>query len=228
MPASAGGPLGRRSADQARTTRAALLDLAGELFAERGYIQTSIRDIARHAAVTSGALYGHFRNKADLLAEAINTRIATELEATSMGVPGSADYIETLTRSARQASKRRRLRALLVQGAAAAQTDEETRTRLRDQQLAHIDLWIKGYARDRERLGIDPGVDIDTAVLYTWAVELGLGVLESVGIEPKSARAWADIQNRMARSLQLPPAPLTRRRSARESDPGVRRLPQRR
>jgi hypothetical protein len=94
---------------------------------------------------------------------------------------------------------------LLVQGAAAAQTDEETRSSLHDEQLAHIDTWIDGYERERERLRIDPCVDIATAVLYTWAVELGLGVLESFGIEPQSTDAWADIQNRMARGLQLPP-----------------------
>jgi AcrR family transcriptional regulator len=196
---------GRRSAEQARATRAALVELAADLFAEHGYIQTSIRDISRHGAVTSGAIYGHFRNKAELLAEAINTRIAEQLEADTLGLPYESDYIETLTRAARRSPKRRRLRALLVQGAAAAQTDEETRNRLREEQLSHIKLWIQGYKRDRVRLGIDPSVDIDTAVLYTWAVELGLGVLESVGIEPRSAKSWADIQNRLARSLQLPP-----------------------
>lgn len=57
---------GRRSDEDARATRARLLDLAGELFAERGYLQTSIRDLGRHAGVTSGAIYGHFRNKAPL------------------------------------------------------------------------------------------------------------------------------------------------------------------
>jgi len=92
-----------------------------------------------------------------------------------------------------------------VQGAAAAQTDEETRGRLREEQRTHIDVWVAAYERDRARLGIDPSVDMDTAVLYTWAVELGLGVLESVGIEPTTTRSWADIQNRLARSLQLPP-----------------------
>jgi TetR/AcrR family acrAB operon transcriptional repressor len=198
-------PRGRRTAEEAQATRASLVELAGELFAERGYLQTSIRDIARHASVTSGAIYGHFRNKADLLAEVINSRTAAELEAETLGRGGEPDYIEVLTRQARRSRKRRRLRGLIVQGAAAAQTDEETRASLRAEQLAHLRVWIDGYERDRDRLGIDPSVDIETAVLYTWAVELGLGVLEGLGIEPRSTTAWADIHNRMARSLQLPP-----------------------
>jgi AcrR family transcriptional regulator len=202
---------GRKTAEHARATRAALVELAGQLFAERGYAQTSIRDIAKHASVTSGAIYGHFRNKAELLAEVINTRTADELEAETMGLPYEVDYIETLTRQARRSKKRRTLRALIVQGAAAAQTDDETRRRLRAEQLEHINVWIEGYERNRERLGIDPSVDIPTAVLYTWAVELGLGVLEGIGVEPRSSKAWADIQNRMARSLQLPPDEGTRK-----------------
>lgn len=195
--------LERAGATRAQATRAALVELAAELFAERGYVQTSIRDIARRASVTTGAIYGHFRNKADLLAEAINVRTADELEARSAF--DDADHVETLTRLARQFRRRRRLRALVVQGAAAAHTDEETRTRLREEQLEHLEAWIAGYEQNRARLGIDPSVDIPSAVLFTWAAEVGLGVLESVGIEPKSPKAWADISNRVARALQLPP-----------------------
>ena len=199
------GSQGRRSVEDARATRARLLDLAGDLFAQRGYLQTSIRDLANHAGVTSGAIYGHFRNKAELLAEAINARTAALLEADTMGLPRNSDYVETLTRQGTRAPKRRRLRALIVQGASAAQTDEETRTRLREEQRAHIDEWVAGFERDRERLGLDPAIDIEAAVLFVWAAELGLGVLESVGIEPRTVKSWADIQNRLARSWQLPP-----------------------
>jgi AcrR family transcriptional regulator len=198
------GPLGKGAA-KAAATRAALIELAAELFAEQGYAETSIRDIARQGRLTSGAIYGHFRNKADLLAAAINERTAEELEAQSMGVSGEPDYVESLTRLSAEYPKRRRLRALIVQGAAAAQTDEETRERLREEQLSHLNAWIAGYERDRDVMGIDPSVDLRTAVIYTWAVEVGLGVLEGVGIEPRSRKAWADMANRFARSLQLAP-----------------------
>jgi AcrR family transcriptional regulator len=210
---------------KARATRAALIQVAAELFAEKGYAQTSIRDITRRGGVTSGALYGHFRNKADLLAEAINQRTAEELESESMDLGDEPDYIETLTRLAQDYPRRRRLRALIVQGAAAAQTDEETRSQLRDEQLSQLKVWLKGYERERERLGIHPAVDMEAALLYTWAVELGLGVLEGIGIEPRSRKGWADVQNRLARSLQLPPVDVPRggrsmRRRSRTRPPG--------
>lgn len=214
---------GRRSDDEARATRARLVELAAELFGRRGYLHTSIRDLGRHAGVTSGAIYGHFRSKADLLAEAINAGTATLLEADTIGLEGDSDHIEVLTRQAVRVPRRRGLRALIVQGAAAAQTDDETRSRLSKQQRAHIDVWVAAFERDRRRLGLDSSVDLEAAVLYVWAAELGLGVLESMGIEPKT-RAWADIQNRLARSWQLPPdAPRTRPpgRRRRNGQPGA-------
>gem|GEM_PF-1114905 len=194
---------GRRSAADAQQTKALLLSVADRLFAERGFAQTSIRDLATAAGVTSGAIYGHFRDKADLLAEVIHQRITSELESEAIGA--ASDHVQTLTRQATRYKRRRRLRALLVQGAAAAQTDAETKAGLRAEQQRHIDQWIAGYQRERARLGIDPSVDIEAALLYTWAVELGLGMLESVGIEPRRATGWADVHNRMARSLRLPP-----------------------
>jgi len=201
-PSSAPSPRPRKGSERAHATRTSLLALATEMFAERGYMQTSIRDIARAASVTSGAVYGHFRNKADLLVAAINERTAVELEAQGMRL-GETHYIESLTKLSADFRRRRLLRALIVQGAAASLTDEETRSQLRKEQLAHLTTWIEGYEAHRVRLGIDDAVDLEAAVLYTWAVELGLGVLEAIGIEPKSRRGWADVANRMARSLQL-------------------------
>ena len=163
--------------ETALATRAALIDLAAELFSEEGYIQTSIRDIAKRGQLTTGAIYGHFRGKADLLAEAISKRTAEELEAQAFGLP-EPDYVGTLTRLSYQYPKRRRLRALLVQGAAAALTDPETREQLRREQLSHLRMWMEGYQRTRDQHRIDPSVDVEAVVLYSWAAELGLGVLE--------------------------------------------------
>ena len=194
-----------RSSPKAVATRAALIELAAELFATRGYLQTSIRDIAREASLTSGAIYGHFRNKAELLAEAISFRTDSDLESMSFTGNGSPPHVDTLRRSLFKYTERRQLRSLILQGAAAALTDDETRDRLRDEQLEHLNSWIKRYEANRDALGIDPSVDLRDAVLYTWAAEVGLGVLEAVGIEPRTKKGWADMGARFGRSLTLPP-----------------------
>ena len=53
-------------ADQAEATRAALLEAATELFAQRGYAGVATEEIVRAAGVTRGALYHHFAGKLEL------------------------------------------------------------------------------------------------------------------------------------------------------------------
>jgi len=196
-----------KTSDKAIATRAALVELAAELFATQGYLQTSIRDIARAASLTSGAIYGHFRNKADLLAEAISLHTSRELEnayrASSMSP--TARHVQILRRLTGRYPERQQLRALVLQGAAAAVTDPETRERLREEQMEHLQVWIDGYEANRADLGLDPSVDVHDAVLYTWAGEVGLGVLEAMGITPHSKKNWADMAARFGRSLTLTP-----------------------
>ncbi|MCG0287808.1 TetR/AcrR family transcriptional regulator [Streptomyces sp. PSAA01] len=48
-------------------TRQRIQDVALELFAERGYEKTSLREIAEHLEVTKAALYYHFKTKEDIV-----------------------------------------------------------------------------------------------------------------------------------------------------------------
>lgn len=57
----------RRTKAEAAATREALIDAAEEMFMEHGVARTSLEQIARHAGMTRGALYWHFKNKADLV-----------------------------------------------------------------------------------------------------------------------------------------------------------------
>jgi AcrR family transcriptional regulator len=196
-----------RSSDKAIATRAALVELAAELFSTRGYLQTSIRDVAREASVTTGAIYGHFRNKAELLAAAIADRTERDLDSAYRSTAGSDRHVDSLRTLTRRYPERRQLRALILQGSAAALTDDVTRQQLRDEHLRHLRAWVAAYAANRDSLAIDPSLDLYDAVLYSWAAEVGLGVLEALGIEPKTKKGWADAAARFARSFALPQEP---------------------
>jgi len=60
---------GLKPGKQARSekTQSGILDAAEIVIAEKGYAAASINEIARQAGVTSGALYGRFGGKEDLL-----------------------------------------------------------------------------------------------------------------------------------------------------------------
>ena len=53
----------------ASSTRERILDVSLELFNERGYDKTSLREIAERLDVTKAALYYHFERKEDILLE---------------------------------------------------------------------------------------------------------------------------------------------------------------
>lgn len=53
----------RRTADQSKKR---ILDAAGEVFAEKGYALTTIREVALRAGISIGGIYLYFRNKEEL------------------------------------------------------------------------------------------------------------------------------------------------------------------
>jgi len=69
----------RRTRDEALETRNTILDTAERVFSERGVSHTSLADIAAAAGVTRGAIYWHFKNKADLF-DAMMNRVVLPME----------------------------------------------------------------------------------------------------------------------------------------------------
>lgn len=65
----------RKTKEDALETRCAILDAAERVFQESGVGRTSLADIAAAAGVTRGAIYWHFRNKADLFDAMMQRRI---------------------------------------------------------------------------------------------------------------------------------------------------------
>jgi AcrR family transcriptional regulator len=59
-------PRGKPKGDKRARTRAALLEAARALVRERGYERTTIEEVARRAGMTTGAIYGNFKNRDEL------------------------------------------------------------------------------------------------------------------------------------------------------------------
>jgi TetR/AcrR family transcriptional regulator, acrAB operon repressor len=72
--------MGRRTKEDALATRHSLLDAAERVFQAKGVSSTSLNDIAIAAGVSRGAIYWHFKDKADLF-NAMMERVSLPLEA---------------------------------------------------------------------------------------------------------------------------------------------------
>ena len=64
--------------EQATRTRARILDAASELFLERGYAQTTMKDIADLAGVARDTVHAVFGNKARVLTALIDLRLVPD------------------------------------------------------------------------------------------------------------------------------------------------------
>jgi AcrR family transcriptional regulator len=80
----------RRTRPGSSARRDAVLELAAELFAEKGFRATTVRDIADAAGVLSGSLYHHFDSKEsmvdELLSEFLDDLVARYQEVVAAGL----------------------------------------------------------------------------------------------------------------------------------------------
>ncbi len=85
----------REKSTEAR--RRLIIETAAECFIDKGFHQTSIRDIASRAGISLGNLYNHFESKADLIAE-IAALEADEMVMIHAGLTAPGDPLATLER----------------------------------------------------------------------------------------------------------------------------------
>jgi len=108
--------MARRTKEAALATREAIIDAAESAFHEKGVSRASLEEIARGAGCTRGAIYWHFKDKAELF-DAMMQRVALPVEAMldRAGASGEADplallrlaTIEVLKRTAKDAHVQR-------------------------------------------------------------------------------------------------------------------------
>jgi TetR/AcrR family acrAB operon transcriptional repressor len=99
--------MARRTKEEAQATRTAVLDAAERVFLQHGVARTSLAEIAQAAGVTRGAIYWHFKDKADLFS-AMMDRVTLPLEAevAQVAEAASCDLVDCLLAHVQQAMGR--------------------------------------------------------------------------------------------------------------------------
>ncbi len=203
--------MGRIAGVTAAETRERLLRAAAEAFAQRGYDGTRVADIAAAAGVSSGALYAHFRSKADLLVAALRTH-GRQLLAELFAAEPDRSITELLLIIGRSLPRRRDpCGNLVVEGLAAARRDEDVARPMRDYVAERAD-WIADLIRVAQANGeIDPALSAVALAHFCLLLVIGSGLV-TADLHPVSDQNWSALLGRIAAGL----APAGRR-----AQPGV-------
>ncbi len=123
--------MARRTKEEAAATRELLLDTAENVFLERGVTRASLQGIASAAGVTRGAIYWHFKDKAELFTAMMDRAIlpceAVDASGSACPVQRSQTAAAPQESTAPPAAPLERLRALLLTPLEQLRDDERTR-----------------------------------------------------------------------------------------------------
>ena len=180
--------------------REQLLDAAARVFARQGYAGTKIQDIVREAGLSTGAVYGRFGSKHDLLREAVLRRTALAGRMTDVaGIERVADLI------ARLGSLRDEPlsdgEAVRLEAYVAARREPEVADALTTAQ-AHWRATVQPLVDAAIADGtVAPGVDPEAVLHFVRTVHLGLLLQRGAGGPAPDPAAWADLIDRIVASF---------------------------
>ncbi|WP_238013821.1 helix-turn-helix domain-containing protein [Dactylosporangium sp. AC04546] len=184
------GPVPRTPREEVRRR---LLTVAMRVFAERGYAESRLEDIAHAAGFTKGAVYSNFGSKQGLFGAVLAERASTELTTVMAEVRDTEDLATAAGRAAQVVARRivddTERGRLGLEFAALAARDEQARTVLtplrREQRAAAARSLADAAEHTGTRLAISP----DLAALILHCLTNGLSMEHLADAEAVNADA---------------------------------------
>jgi len=193
LPESAGDPL-----------RDQLLRAAGRVFAEKGYDGAKIMDIVKASGLSSGAVYGRFASKNELLLAAVLEAVEQNPITSRLSEQPVAELLAEVSRADEPLDDAEAMQLETFVAArrepALAAAIAEARRRWRTTIAAPL---IERASQDGSA---SPDADFDSLVYLVQTLQLGLLVQRGAGQHAPDNDAWQRLVERLLRSMAHPPA----------------------
>ena len=169
----------RRTKEEAAVTRATLLRTALAVFSVKGYSAATLDDVAKAAKVTRGAIYWHFKSKADLYNTLVEEFSARGAAVVQQAVAEGGTLLEILRR-------------VFVSQCALIEDDQEARA------VMELALFKTGQHREL-KAGREKQIEAGTALIAGIANAMQMGVAQGslrADLDPTDmARAFVAFEN---------------------------------
>ena len=169
-----------------------LLHAAAEVFAENGYEKAGVAEIARRAGVTTGAIYSRYSGKAELLVEAVDRHLLTQLHS----LHSNASAVDVLSHLGDHLlDDLSEGTGLFLEAVVAAKRDPELAERLRDvlqsEENKLRDLIHEAISQE----GADSEIDQLALMRLAHAIGFGMTLTRTIGLELPSREDWTTVIN---------------------------------
>jgi AcrR family transcriptional regulator len=183
--------------------RERLVTAAAEVFSERGYDGARVGEIARRAGLTTGAIYGRFTGKAELLRAAIEAHSRSELDDLFASHDFDGRVIDILTTVGSHLVTRRSTteQALLLEAFVAARRDPAVKQLVAEIVEDRASRLAELVARAKAAGLVDGELDTLAVVRFCHAVGLGFLLFETIDLPLPAAGPWEDLIARMVAAL---------------------------
>lgn len=169
----------RRTKEEAAATRAALLKTALSVFSAKGYAAATLDDVAKAAKVTRGAIYWHFKSKADLYNTLVQEFSARGAAVVQQAVAEGGTLIDILRR-------------VFVRQCALIEADKEARAIM---ELALFKTGLEPELQPGRKKQLEAGNALIAGISEAMRQGIGQGVLRD-DIDPTDmARAFLAFEN---------------------------------
>jgi AcrR family transcriptional regulator len=196
------------------------LAAAAEVFGALGYDRAGVQEIASRAGFTTGAIYGRFRGKADLLLAAIEAQSHDELDelfAQQDDVSDVGEKANDILRTIGSHLVTQQFdngQGLLLEAFVAARREPEVARMLRELLKERVGN-LTTLVEEAKRAGVvDPSLDSFSIVQFCHAVGLGFLLIGALGLEQPEPEPWEALIRRLVDAVVEDPG-----RSSGE-DPG--------